>query len=718
MIKLDEIEQQIIDLIKKENGRPIPPGIVVKLMDSVYNVKGKQKIYKAIDKLILNGLIKQLSRNNKLVLGYENAPALLDQAQEGIISIGPKNFGFIRLVNDDRATYFVHSSNLNNALNGDYVRFAPLDKKNESRDLKDALVVEVLKRAKTKYVGKYKNDGSQFVVYPDDPKMYMTVTLNTEHPELQENDKILFEIEKILPDNKVIAKLIKKIGNESNLGVDIQSIVYDLGIEYDFDKEAIVESEKLQFDFNEHQKKIRQDLTNLDIVTIDPATSKDLDDAIYVEKLENGNYRLVVAIADVSHYVQLNTALDQNAYKRSTSVYLVNEVIPMLPEKLSNDLCSLNPHEKKLALVSDMVINSFGEIVDNKAYPALIESKYRFTYRDVNDWFKGTNQLSDVSDSIKTMLTSSRELAKILRKMKHERGYVEFHIPEPFIVLNDKLIPTNILIKETGEAQSMIEDFMVCANEGITKLAINEKIPFIYRVHPKPSKRKLKTFATEVKHLDFKITDNFLDIKQNTISQWIRNNINNPNMNIINILLFRIMAKAFYSVDNTFHFGLGSKNYTHFTSPIRRYADLIVHRLLWMYLFSKDDYTDLQREEVKSKLQEICETLNYSEMRAIDCERSVNNYLFCVYMSSHIGDTYDGFISNIMNYGMFVELKNTINGLIRVMNINDDYYSYDEATCSLVGRETSKRFSIGDKVKVKVANIDIHLRQINFDLIN
>lgn len=717
MIKLEPIEEQILDLVRKENGRPVPPGIMVRLLDNNFGIKSKQKIYQTIDKLISKGLLRQLTKNNKLVLGYENKPALMDQIQEGIISIGSKNCGFIRLATDERATYFVHSLNLNGALNGDIVKFAPLDK-NEDRDLKDAAVIEVVKRTKNQYVGKYTFNGSKYFVYPDDPKMYLSVSLDKEYKELKENDKILFELKNVLVEsNEAVASLVKIIGNETDIGVDINSIVYDLGIEFDFNKNALLEAEKLNFDSNHIRNKIRKDLTHLDIVTIDPESSKDLDDAIYVKKLENGNYQLIVAIADVSHFVDFNSELDKDAFKRSTSVYFVNQVIPMLPEKLSNDLCSLNPNENKMVLVSEVEIAPDGTIVENLSYPAQIKSKRRFSYDEVNAFFENEASLPNDSSSIKKMLLEAKELASIIRESKYKRGYVELELPEPVIIVDAENNPTDIFIKNHGEAQRMIEDFMVCANESITQIAIKNKIPFIYRVHPKPTQRKIKLFAQEAKNLDFKITDNFLDIKSNTIKNWLESNKNNPNLKVINILLLRMMAKAFYSLDNTFHFGLGSQTYTHFTSPIRRYADLIVHRLLWMFLYDREGYTEPQRQALKAKLREICELVNLNEIRAMSCERTVNSHMFCVYMSKNIGETYDGFVSAITNYGMFVELDNTINGLVRVINMHDDFYLYNENEFALVGREKGKKYSVGDKVKIKVIQIDLHSRQIDFSLV-
>ncbi len=718
MSNLEPIEQQILEVIKKENGRPVPPGIMIRLLEENYGVKGKQKIYQAIDKLIANGLITQLARNNKLILGYENAPMLMDQVQEGVLFIGSKNCGFIRLDSETRASYFVHSVNLKGAINGDRVRFAPLDKQG-SRDLKDAAVIEVLRRAKTLYVGKYTYDGKNYSVFPDDPRLYVSVVLDKQHDELKPNDKIVFEIKEIDPaKNRATAAFVKKVAEQTDPGIEVKSIIYDLNIDIDFNADALAESEKLAFEPDHPKNALRKDLRGLNIVTIDPATSKDLDDAIYVEKLENGNHRLIVAIADVSHYVSLNSALDLDALSRSTSVYFIDQVIPMLPERLSNDLCSLNPHEDKFVLVSETEIDGNGKVVARNTYPATINSKRRFSYDEVNAFFSGADALEGDKPEIKAMLADAKELAKLLRKEKIARGHIEFETVEPIIVVENGYDPIDILVKPHGEAQTMIEDFMVCANESITQIAIKNKIPFIYRVHPKPSQRKLKIFTQEAKHLGFHTgTENFGDVKSSTIAGWLNRNKDNKRLNIVHILLLRAMGKASYSTENTHHFGLASQTYTHFTSPIRRYADLVVHRLLWMYLYDRDGYTDIQRQTVKDKLNEICERINENETRAVTCERSINSHMFCLYMAKRIGETYDGFVSFVTSYGMFVELDNTINGIVRVGNMMDDFYSYNEDEVALVGRRTNKKYATGDDVKVKVLQIDMHMRQINFTLV-
>lgn len=724
MNQLDQFAQDIINLIKSERGRPIPPGIVVRNLIEKNSIGSdsrtarlyKTKIYQAIDDLTAKGLIRQLPKNNKLVIGYEDAPAVMGEVKEGTISIGARNCGFIRLPNHDRASYFVYSLNLNGALNGDIVKFAPLNKP-ATRDLKDATVLEVITRSKTKYVGKYTYNGTKYVVYPDDPKLYLTIVLDQDYG-LKENDKILFEIVQIQDNDTAVAKLIHVIGNANDLGVDIQSIVYDNGISPQFEPKALVQARALKLDVEaETAKNLRKDLTNIDLVTIDPATSKDLDDAIYVEKLANGDYKLIVAIADVSHYIPFNSDLDHDAFNRSTSVYLVNKVIPMLPEELSNDLCSLNAGVKRMAVASEMVYSHDGILKSQVAYPAIMESKRRFSYDEVNGFFNGTNQLDSDREEIKSMLKNAQELGKILAEVNRKRGYVQFEIPEPVIVLDENNIPTDILIAKHEQAQAMIEVFMIAANEAVTLFANKNNVPFLYRVHPKPSPRKLAVFSKEVKRLDFKINDNINKVYPKTIAHWFEVNHDNRHLEIIHRLLLRAMGKAFYNTINLHHFGLASTHYTHFTSPIRRYPDLIVHRLLWMFVFDKQSYSDEQRKKLVDKLSTICEHSNLGEIRAVECERAVNSYMFCLYMENHLGEHYEGFVSSVMNYGMFVELPNTIDGLVRVLNMNDDFYTYDENSLSLVGKNHGKAYAIGDKVKIQVTSTNIHDRKIDFTLI-
>ncbi|QZX48883.1 ribonuclease R [Mycoplasma sp. E35C] len=712
--KKQTIVSDILEIVKLENKKPIPPGIIVKKLNHKHS---KSAIYKEIDELLLRGELKKLN-NNKVVLGYQNSAPDLTNIMVGRLSMGSNGNGFIKIDGDELSKYYVHNINLNNALNNDVVEFAPLSVQNENyrHELIDACVLNIKQRNRTQYVGTYQDTGHEYLILPDDPKIIYKVLLDKHYAELNEHDRILFEIIKV-ENQTIYAKLIQKIGSKEDIGIDIDAIAYNHLIEFGFNQDALNEAKSLKYELDDHQKNIRKDLRDLEFITIDPASALDLDDAVYVKKLDDGNYNLKVAIADVCHYVKFNGPLDRSARNKATSVYLANKVIPMLPEELSNDLCSLNQGVDKFAVVGDLVIDGTGKMVNYEYYPAIINVHKRFSYEIVNEYFKATNDLNDVEPKIRTMLDDAKVLAKILRQMKIKRGYLAFDVDEIAIELDDKFEPINIVKKPHGEAQEMIEDFMVAANEAVCLFAADHKLDFIYRIHPKPPLHKLNNFSVAAKILGFEISGDLSNIKSTDIQSWLIKNQDNKAIKLINKLLLRSMNKANYSPENLQHFSLASRNYTHFTSPIRRYADNIVHRILWMNIFDRQAYTDEQRNELKTELYNWCEFINKKELNALDCERDVNAFLSVKYMSRFKNQYFKQVtISTITNFGMFVELDNGIEGLVRLNNIHGDFYKYDPNTDTLVGKKNNKRYQISEKVDVKLLSTDNRLRRIDFEI--
>jgi ribonuclease R len=505
------IKQDVIDIVTNENGRPIPPGIILhKLKDQYREVANyKYAIYSVIDALISSGEFKQL-KNKSVVLGYINAPVDLNKLKQGTILINSKGSGFITLNNEKNATFYVFKNNLNGAQNGDLVEFAEMQKAPKN-NLKDAVVTKVISHAKDFFVGVITIDEhGNYKIKVDDKKFYLDIRLDSIEG-LVTGQKILIQI-KQYTDKTAYGSVSRIIGHISDVGVDILSIVYDNGVEPEFPEPVVEYARKLKIDIDEHQRAIRKDLTHLPIVTIDPSTSKDFDDAIYVKKLDNGDFFLSVSIADVSHYVRFKSILDYEALKRGCSIYLVDRVIPMLPHNLSDDICSLNPNVERLTLTCDMNVKSNGVIENIQIYPSIIKSHRRYAYEEVNEFFKNNSQLENDSNEIKKMLLDSLELHKILDKTKKARGYIDFEIAEPIIVVNENGVPTEIKRRESGVAQKMIEDFMLAANEAVTIYAEKRKWPFIYRVHDEPSDDRLKVFALEAKKLGFKISTDIKNI--------------------------------------------------------------------------------------------------------------------------------------------------------------------------------------------------------------
>lgn len=713
----DQYIKDILNIVENEKGRPIPVSVIlVKLKRNHHNIN-RRLFYQCIDELLETKQINRLKKSGKIVLGYPKAEADMSQIFNGTIYINTKHSGFIHLNDDKEPKFFVHSTNLNGALDGDTVEFCLLKiKSDEDKRFKDAKVLKVLNHKKDYFVGLYETNGSYYEVKCDNEKMYLPIKLK-DTSGLVDGSKFLFKIEKYFEDY-CLANVKKIIGHKNDVNVDILSIVYDHGIQPEFNDNIINEARQIKLDINQKQRAIRKDLTNLNIVTIDPKTSKDFDDAIYVEKLNDQLYRLYVCIADVSHYIKWQSQLDKQAQQRSCSIYLVDRVIPMLPHNLSDDICSLNPNVERLTLTCQMDINDQGEFKDIQVYPSIIKSHRRFNYDEVNDYFKDHKTIaSDVIPETKAMLNNAYELHKILDKFKKQRGYIDFNLPEPIIIVNEKCEPIDITLKHQGEAQKMIEDFMIAANEAVTIFALNKKWPFVYRVHSLPEEAKLKTFAIEAKKLGFQIALNHYDIKSNMIAQWLEKNKNNPSINLFSLILLRTMAKAKYDTKNIGHFGLASPHYTHFTSPIRRYPDLLVHRIFWMYLFDKDSYSDKQRQQLQSELKELCNHCSEKEINAITIEREVNNLKFAQYMQKHIGKEFIAQVTSVTKYGMYVALDNTIEGLVSLSNFHDDFYIFNENTFCLVGKNKKNIFTIGNMVKVRCISSSTYTKKIEFELV-
>ncbi|MCQ2747763.1 MAG: ribonuclease R [Mycoplasmoidaceae bacterium] len=461
--------KEILEIVSKEDKRPIPIGIILRKLSNKKEID-KNVFFKNIQSLLDSSQLFRL-RSGKIVLGYPKAEADMSKIYKGVIRINSKLAGFVSLEGEEDSSFFVHKTNLNGALDGDTIEFAALKmEQSPDKTLKDAKVLKVLNHAKGFYVGCFKSDGEHYRVETDDKKMYLPIKLE-DTTGLTNGTKFLFTVVKFT-ETEAICKVAKVIGHINDVGTDILSIVYDNGIEPEFPEEVIDYANKLKFDITDQEKAIRKDLTNLPIVTIDPTTSKDFDDAIYVEDLNDGTFRLYVCIADVSHYVKMNSCLDKEALKRGCSTYLVDRVIPMLPHNLSDDLCSFNPNVNRLCLTSEMIIDKNGKFLSIKNYPAIMKSHRRFSYDEVNQFFAGVNKLESDSLEVKKSLEAGKKLHNILYKMKKNRGYVELEIPEVKTIVNKKCEPIEIKLRETGVAQSMIEDFMVAANEAVTIQAL------------------------------------------------------------------------------------------------------------------------------------------------------------------------------------------------------------------------------------------------------
>ena len=621
-----------------------------------------------------------------------------------------KGFGFVDIEGDEDV--FIPPTCMNGAIHGDQVIVEITSKK--GLDL-EGRIVKVLDRKLHQIVGEFYYKGGLGHIDPDDKKISIHIDIEqSKTMGAMNGHKVLVRLIGKGEKGNYKGEVIKILGHKNDPGVDILSIVSKYEINDVFSDEVMEAVEQLPLEVTEEEYIGRRDLRNKTIFTIDGDDAKDLDDAVSIDKLENGHYLLGVHIADVSHYVKENGEIDKEAYERGTSVYLADRVIPMLPHKLSNGICSLNGGVDRLTMSCDMEIDEKGNIVDYDIYESVINSKKRMTYRAVNNILE-KNIVEPGYEPFVDDLKEMEVLAHILRKNKERRGYIDFDIDEAKIIVNDNGEAIDVKLRERGTGEKLIEDFMIAANETVATHIYYMELPFIYRIHGKPNEEKIESFSQFLKTLGISIQYNKNEITPKDMQRVLDSLKENKHFHLLSSLLLRSMQKAVYDKNNIGHFGLASKCYTHFTSPIRRYPDQTVHRLLRTYLFQKK----LDPETIRYwdlKLISIAEHSSEKERNAISCEREVDDMKKAEYMMKQIGEEYEGMITSVLNFGMFVELDNLIEGLISNDDMRGDTYYYDESTFSYVGKNSNKRYRLGDRVKVTVLNASKENKTVDFIL--
>ena len=666
-------------------------------------VEEYQELQKNMEELVQDYFIFKTKKDKYLLM--KNCPGL----KIGKLSVNKKGFGFLILDKDD--DIYISKDDLNGAINDDTVLVEITQKGLEPA----GKVLKIVKRDLKNIVGEVKIIGKKKILEPDDDKVNLHIYLTPETSKnCVEGHKVLARLTKKIDNRTYMADTLKILGHKDDAGIDILSIAYKYDIFEEFTPETIKELDKIPEEVSDKELEGRKDLTSELIFTIDGADTKDIDDAISLT-IKDGIYTLGVHIADVSHYVKENTALGDDAYARGTSSYLADTVIPMIPHKLSNGICSLNEGVVRLSMSCVMDINKNGDVVSYDIFPSFIKSRKKMTYDAVNEILEN-NHIPEGYKEFADTLQNMHELAQILRKKKVARGYIEFDIPEAKIIQDEegKAIDIKKRVQRSGEL--LIEDFMIAANETVATHITNMELPFIYRVHDLPNQDKITDFLNLVKALGYQIHTNIKEITSKTMQSLLNELKDKPEFVILSTLLLRSMKKAEYSKTNIGHFGLSSKNYTHFTSPIRRFPDLTVHRLLKRYLIEKD-FSMSTISYLENSLVEIAEHSSERELAATQAERDVNDMKMAEYMESHIGEEYDGIISSVTNFGLFVELPNLVEGLIHISNIPGDYYEYVPELLSLIGKSTKKTYRIGDKIKVRVAAASKETAQIDFDIV-
>ncbi|WP_407407673.1 ribonuclease R [Peribacillus sp.] len=612
---------------------------------------------------------------------------------------------------------FIPPNETGTAMHGDIVMVRVSSETSGSRQ--EGTVIRILERGIKQVVGTYSESKSFGFVIPDDKKIANDIFIpqHASHGAV-EGHKVVVKLTSY-PEGRVSAEgeVIEILGHKNDPGVDILSVIHKYGLPMEFPEDVMEQANAVSDTIKESEIGNRRDLRNEVLVTIDGADAKDLDDAVGVTKLENGNYKLGVHIADVSHYVTEGSPIDKEALERGTSVYLVDRVIPMIPHRLSNGICSLNPQVDRFTLSCEMEITPDGEVVSHDIFDSVIKTTERMTYGNVNKILveKDEEQMERY-ESLVPMFQNMEQLAAILRKKRMNRGAIDFDFNEARVIVDEEGHPTDVVLRERSVAEKLIEEFMLAANETVAEHFNRLDVPFIYRIHEDPKPEKLQRFFEFITNFGYIVRGSANDVHPKALQDIIEAVAGKPEETVISTVMLRSMQQAKYDPESLGHFGLSAEFYTHFTSPIRRYPDLIVHRLIRTYLI-EGKLDEATKEKWNAILPDIADHTSKRERRSVDAERETDDLKKAEYMLDKIGEEYTGIIGSVTNFGMFVELPNTIEGLVHVSFMTDDYYRFDERQLAMIGERTGKVFRIGDEIDIRVSNVNKEERAIDFEII-
>jgi ribonuclease R len=628
-----------------------------------------------------------------------------------------KGFAFVIPDEPGMEDIFIPPNETNNAMHGDTVLARVTTEKSGQR--REGTVVRILERGIQRIVGTYVESKSFGFVLPDDKKFTSDIFIPKQASKgAVEGHKVVVHLTSY-PEGRKSAEgeIVEILGHKNDPGVDILSVIHKHGLPGPFPDDAIQHANETPDEIDPSEIQNRRDLRNEVIVTIDGADAKDLDDAVTVQKLENGNYKLGVHIADVTYYVTEESPIDREAAERGTSVYLVDRVIPMIPHRLSNGICSLNPKVDRLTLSCHMEITSTGEVVGHEIFQSVIKTTERMTYGDVNKILVDKDEETIKRyESLVPMFQLMEELASILREKRMNRGAIDFDFKESKVLVEEDGKPIDVVLRERSVAERLIEEFMLAANETVAEHFHWLDVPFIYRIHEDPKEEKLQRFFEFITNFGYLVRGTANDVHPRALQQIIEEVQGKPEEMVVSTVMLRSMQQAKYDDKSLGHFGLSTEFYTHFTSPIRRYPDLIVHRLIRTYLI-EGKLDDATRAKWDARLPEIAHHSSKMERRAVEAERETDELKKAEYMEDKIGQEYDGIISSVTNFGMFVELPNTIEGLVHVSYLTDDYYRYDERHFAMIGERTGNVFRIGDEITIRVINVNKEERSIDFEVV-
>lgn len=698
---LEKRKKMVMDFL----GDPLYVPMKIKEMAVFFGItrENRRELEEVLLALIAQGKVERTKKGK-----FIKAKARL---VEGEFLANPRGFGFVR-VEGMEEDIFIPAEGIKNALHKDRVQVmleeAPPGKRQEGH------VVRILDHANKTLVGMYRQNNAFGFVLPDDIKIQRDIHIGPGlSKQAKTGDKVVVELlsfgeGKKKPEGRVVEILGKK--NEK--GVDILSLAESFSLPREFPLEVREEAKHLE---SLRLTPERRDFRDLVTVTIDGEDAKDLDDAVTLER-EGALWRLGVHIADVSHYVRQGSALDWEALKRGTSVYLVDRVIPMLPPELSNGICSLNQGEDRLALSCIMDIDEKGHIVGHEITESIIQVNQRMTYTDVNAILmeKEAPQRKQYKEYISLFKDFAR-VSRLLRKNRERRGAIDFDLPESKVILDQRGRAVDIKPYERNAATNLIEDFMLAANETVAEEYFWQELPFLYRVHEKPDPEKLKSLGIFINQFGFSLRQKNGDILSKELQKLLQKITGTPGEAVISRIMLRSMKQARYDTECLGHYGLAAKYYTHFTSPIRRYPDLQIHRIIKENL--QGGIRKKKLEYYRAILPHVAEQASVMERRAEEAERETVKYKKCEYMLRHLGEEFEGVISGVTGFGLFVELENTVEGFVRLSDIPGDYFVYDQEAYALAGEVTNRRYTLGQRVRIKVYDVNILSRTIDFKLI-
>ncbi|OZV12496.1 ribonuclease R [Tissierella sp. P1] len=701
------IREMIIEFMEEKKYKPMLKEELAVQFD--IERRDLESFYKILEGLEREGIVIK-AKNDKYGL-IDN-----DYLVAGILEGNERGFGFVIPNDKIREDIFIPAENMNGAMHGDRV-IANITRRQETDRREEGEIIRILERNNKIIVGTFEDNRNFGFVVPDDHKIGYDIFIpKAKTRNAKTNQKVVVEITTWPePRRNPEGKVIEVLGYLDEKGTDILSIIRQFNLPEEFPNKVQEAAKNIEQEVDPKEAKRRVDLRHLNTFTIDGIDAKDIDDAVSIEMKDNGNYYLGVHIADVAHYVREKSTLDKEALQRGNSVYLIDRVIPMLPKELSNGICSLNPNVDRLSLSVFMEIDRKGKVVDHEIVEGLINSKQRLVYDDVSDFLENDDEvakekLSKVAEDLKLM----EELCHILYEKRERRGSIDFDFPEAKIILDEKGVPIEIRKEERRIANRLIEEFMLVCNETVAERFFWSQTPFLYRIHEEPSAEKIATFSKLIHNFGYTLKGQ-QEVHPKELQLLTKEIRGKKEETLISTLMLRSLKKAIYSNEPGIHFGLAAQYYSHFTAPIRRYPDLVIHRIIKAYLNGK--LSDQVQGKLEANLPEIAEHTSMTERRAEEAEREVEDMKKAQYMTKHIGEEFEGIVSSLTNFGMFVQLENTIEGLVHFNNMLDDYYHFDEEKYYIIGERTNKIYRLGDMIKIRVIDADVMRRNIDFELL-